>query len=165
MKRRVQKNLTSSERLTLLEQIFAPQGGLEFASCALSDMDYMFDFEKVNLVETKWSNDEGDLRSIIERTNRLLSPETEQKFELGILDFVHAILPTEPNTVQTIIDWLADEESVALEHFITTSDETTDITIRIVLIDKEIGNKIADEAFKNRSINNLKTKNYGNIYE
>ena len=153
MKRRVLRNLTTSERLTLLEQIFAPQGGLEFASCALSDMDYMFDFEEANLVEMKWSSDESDLRDVIERTNRLFSTETEQKFELGIPYFVHAILPIELNTVQTIIDWLQNEP-IAMEHFVTTSDDTTGITMRIVLIDREIDNKIADEAFKNNRVIN-----------
>ncbi|MBO4722372.1 MAG: hypothetical protein J5629_05505 [Muribaculaceae bacterium] len=153
MKRRVLKKLTTGERLTLLEQIFAPQGGLEFASCALSDMDYMFDFENANLIEMRWSSDEDELRDVIECTNRLLSPETEQKFKLGMPYFVHAILPKEPITVQTIINWFQNE-SIAMEHFVTTSDDFTDITMRIALIDREIDNKIANEAFKNKRITN-----------
>ena len=79
--------LTTAERLTLLEQIFAPQGEcsrVEFASCTLSDMDFMFDFAEANLVEMKWSKDECELGEIIERTKHLLSPEVEQKLP-GIL--------------------------------------------------------------------------------
>ena len=153
MKRRVLKNLTTTERLTLLEQIFAPQGGLEFASCQLSDMDYMFDFDDANLIEMRWSSDEDELRDVIESTNRLLSPETEQKFELGMPYFVHAILPKEPILTQHVIDWLQNEP-IAMEHFVTISDDTIDITMRIVLIDREIDNKIAEEAFKNTRIAN-----------
>ena len=62
MKRKVIKKLTTTERLTLLEQIFAPQGEhsrVEFASCALSDMEFLFDFEDVNLVEMKWPRGVG----------------------------------------------------------------------------------------------------------
>ena len=83
MKRQVIAQLTTAERLTLLEQIFAPQGEysrVEFASCTLSDMAFMFDFADANLVKMKWSNDECEVVEIIERTKHLLSPEVEQKF-------------------------------------------------------------------------------------
>ena len=82
MKRKVIKKLTTAERLTLLEQIFAPQGGdkLEYASCSFSDMVFMFDFADANLVEMRWSKGECELTEIIERTKHLLSPEVEQKF-------------------------------------------------------------------------------------
>ena len=45
MKQRILENLTTTERLTLLEQIFAPGAGvrLEQSSCRLSDMEWMFD--------------------------------------------------------------------------------------------------------------------------
>lgn len=153
MKRQVITQLTTAERLILLEQIFALQG-VEFASCVLSNMAFMFDFANANLVEIKWSKDECELGEIIERTNHLLSPETEQKFELGMPYFIHAILPQEPILEQKVIHWLQYDEPIAMEHFVTISD-TDDITIRVALIKNEIGDRIADEAFKNnRIINN-----------
>ena len=74
MKRQVITQLTTAERLTLLEQIFAPLGEcsrVEFASCTLSDMAFMFDFADANLVKMKWSNDECELSEIMERAKRL----------------------------------------------------------------------------------------------
>ena len=156
MKRQVITQLTTAERLTLLEQIFAPQGEcsrVEFASCTLSDMAFMFDFADANLVKIKWPNEECELSEIIERINHLLSPETEQKFELGMPYFIHAILPQEPILAQKVIHWLQYDEPIAMEHFVTISD-TDDITIRVALIKNEIGNIIADEIEKdNRIIN------------
>lgn len=157
MKRQVFTQLTTAERLTLLEQIFAPQGEcsrVEFASCALSNMAFMFDFAEANLVEMKWSKDECELCEIIECTNLLLTPETELKFDLGMPFFIHAVLPQEPILAQKVIHWLQYDEPVAMEHFVTAGD-TNDITIRVAYIKNEIGDRIADEAFKNnRIINN-----------
>ncbi|MBP5498564.1 MAG: hypothetical protein J6X81_04255 [Muribaculaceae bacterium] len=157
MKRQVITQLTTAERLTLLEQIFAPQGEcscVEFASCTLSDMAFMFDFADANLVKMKWSNDECELSEIIERINHLLSPETEQKFELGMPYFIHAILPQEPILAQKVIHWLQYDEPIAMEHFVTTSD-TDDITIRVAFIKNEIGNKIVNEIEKENRIINI----------
>lgn len=157
MKRQVITQLTTAERLTLLEQIFAPQGEcsrVEFASCTLSDMAFMFDFVDANLVKIKWPNEECELSEIIERINHLLSPETEQKFELGMPYFIHAILPQEPILAQKVIHWLQYDEPIAMEHFVTTSD-TDDITIRVAFIKNEIGNKIADEIEKDNRIINI----------
>ena len=157
MKRQVITQLTTAERLTLLEQIFAPQGEcsrVEFASCTLSDMAFMFDFADANLVKMKWSNNECELSEIMERTKHLLSPEVEQKFGLGMPYLVHAILPSKSKLIAYFTNWLQHNEPIALEHFVTTSD-TDDITIRVALIKNEIGDRIADEAFKNnRIINN-----------
>ncbi len=157
MKRQVITQLTTAERLTLLEQIFAPQGGcsrVEFASCTLSDMAFMFDFADANLVKMKWPNDECELGEIIERTKHLLSPEVEQKFGLGITYLVHAILPSKSKLIADFTNWLQHNEPIALEHFVTTSD-TDDITVHVAYIKNEIGDRIADEAFKeNRIINN-----------
>lgn len=157
MKRQVIAQLTTAERLTLLEQIFAPQGEysrVEFASCTLSDMAFMFDFADANLVKMKWSNDECEVVEIIERTKHLLSPEVEQKFGLGMPYFVHAVLPQEPILAQKVIHWLQYDEPVAMEHFVTAGD-TNDITIRVTFIKNEIGNRIANEIEKeNRIINN-----------
>ena len=105
MKRQVIAQLTTAERLTLLEQIFAPQGEcsrVEFASCTLSDMAFMFDFADANLVKMKWSNDECEVVEIIERTKHLLSPEVEQKFGLGMPYFVHAVLPSKSKLIAEI---------------------------------------------------------------
>lgn len=157
MKRQVITQLTTAERLTLLEQIFAPQGEctrLEFASCVLSDMVFMFDFADANLVKMKWSNDECELSEIIERTKHLLSPEVEQKFGLGMPYFVHAVLPSKSKLIADFSNWLQHNEPIALEHFVTTSD-TDNITVHVAYIKNEIGDLIADEAFKeNRIINN-----------
>ena len=158
MKRQVITQLTTAERLTLLEQIFAPQGEcsrLEFASCVLSDMVFMFDFADANLVKMKWPNEECELSEIMERTKHLLSPEVEQKFGLGMPYFVHAILPLKSKLIADLTNWLQNNEPIVLEHFVTTSADTDDITIRVALIKNEIGDRIADEAFKNnRIINN-----------
>ncbi|MBP5687159.1 MAG: hypothetical protein J6X22_00760 [Muribaculaceae bacterium] len=157
MNRQVITQLTTAERLTLFEQIFASQGErsrVEFASCVLSDMAFMFDFANANLVEIKWSKDECELGEIIERINHLLSPETEQKFELGMPYFIHAILPLEPILAQKVIHWLQYDEPIAMEHFVTISD-TDDITIRVALIKNEIGNKIADDIEKDNRIINI----------
>ena len=157
MKRQVIAQLTTAERLTLLEQIFAPQGEysrVEFASCTLSDMAFMFDFADANLVKMKWSNDECEVVEIIERTKHLLSPEVEQKFGLGMPYFVHAILPLKSTLMADFTNWLQHNEPIALEHFVTTSD-TDDITIRVAFIKNEIGDRIADQIEKqNRIINN-----------
>ena len=158
MKRQVITQLTTAERLTLLEQIFAPQGEcsrLEFASCVLSDMVFMFDFADANLVKMKWSNDECELSEIMERTKRLLSPEVEQKFGLGMPYFVHAVLPLKSKLITDLTNWLQNNEPIALEHFVTTKADTDDITIRVALIKNEIGDRIADQIEKtNRIINN-----------
>ena len=157
MKRQVIAQLTTAERLTLLEQIFAPQGEcsrVEFASCTLSDMAFMFDFADANLVKIKWYNDECELSEIIERTQRILSPEVEQKFGLGMPFFIHAVLPQEPILAQKVIHWLQYDEPVAMEHFVTAGD-TNDITIYVAYIKNEIGDKIVDQIEKeNRIINN-----------
>lgn len=157
MKRQVITQLTTAERLTLLEQIFAPQGEcscVEFASCTLSNMAFMFDFAEANLVEMKWSKDECELCEIIECTKHLLSPEVEQKFGLGMPFFIHAVLPQEPILAQKVIHWLQYDEPVAMEHFVTAGD-TNDITIHVAYIKNEIGDKIVDQIEKeNRIINN-----------
>ena len=157
MKRQVITQLTTAERLTLLEQIFAPQGEcsrVEFASCTLSDMAFMFDFADANLVKMKWSNDECELSEIIERTKHLLSPEVEQKSGLGMPYLVHAILPLKSRLIADFSNWLQHNEPIALEHFVTTSD-TDDITVHVAFIKNEIGDRIADEAFKENRIINL----------
>lgn len=154
MKRQVIAQLTTAERLTLLEQIFAPQGEcscVEFASCTLSDMAFMFDFADANLVKMKWSNDECELSEIIERTQRILSPEVEQKFGLGMPYLVHAILPSKSKLIVGFTNWFQHNEPIALEHFVTSTD-TDDITIHVAYIKNEIGDKIADEIEKTKRI-------------
>ena len=160
MKRQVITQLTTAERLTLLEQIFAPQGEctrLEFASCVLSDMVFMFDFADANLVKMKWSNDECELSEIMERTKRLLSPEVEQKFGLGMPYFVHVVLPLKSKLIAGFTNWLQHNEPIALEHFQTSSD-TDNITVRVAYIKNEIGDRIADEIEKTNRI--IKELNY-----
>ena len=69
MKQRILENLTTTERLTLLEQIFAPGAGvrLEQSSCRLSDMEWMFDFNVVNLVECKYTYDNANDLFVVEK--------------------------------------------------------------------------------------------------
>ena len=157
MKRQVLTQLTTAERLTLLEQIFAPQGEcscVEFASCTLSDMAFMFDFADANLVRMKWYNDECEVVEIIERTKHLLSPEVEQKFGLGMPYFVHAVLPSKSKLIADFSNWLQHNEPIALEHFVTTSD-TDNITVHVAYIKNEIGDKIVNQIEKeNRIIQN-----------
>ena len=158
MKRQVIAQLTTAERLTLLEQIFAPQGEctrLEFASCVLSDMAFMFDFADANLVRMKWYNDECEVVEIIERTKHLLSPEVEQKFGLGMPYFVHAVLPSKSKLIADFSNWLQHNEPIALEHFVTTSD-TNDITIHVAFIKNEIGDRIVNEIEKTNRITHLR---------
>lgn len=154
MKRQVITQLTTAERLTLLEQIFAPQGEcscVEFASCTLSDMAFMFDFADANLVKMKWSNDECELSEIIERTKHLLSSEVEQKFVLGMPYFVHVVLPSKSKLIAGFTNWLQHNEPIALEHF-QTSSNIDDITILVAYIKNEIGDRIADEIEKTNRI-------------
>ena len=154
MKRQVITQLTTAERLTLLEQIFAQQGEcscIEFASCTLSDMAFMFDFADANLVKMKWSNDECELSEIMERTKLLLSPEVEQKFGLGMPFFVHAIFPLKSTLMADFTNWLQHNEPIALEHFVTTSD-TNDITVHVAYIKNEIGDRIVDQIEKTNRI-------------
>ena len=152
MKRKVIKKLTTTERLTLLEQIFAPQGGdtqVQFASCALSNMAFLFDFEDANMIEMTWSSEDGNVQELIEKANYLISPDREQKLRLGMPYMIHVILPQEPITLQSVISWLKHDEPIAIEHFVNTTINSNNITLRIMFIENEIGNKIADEAFKN----------------
>ena len=115
----------------------------------------MFDFADANLVEMKWSKDECELGEIIECTNLLLTPETELKFDLGMPFFIHAVLPSKSRLIVDFSNWLQHNEPIALEHFVTTSD-TDNITVHVAYIKNEIGDLIADEAFKeNRIINNI----------
>ncbi|MBQ2562310.1 MAG: hypothetical protein II559_02730 [Muribaculaceae bacterium] len=154
MKRQVFTQLTTAERLTLLEQIFAPQGEcsrVEFASCTLSDMAFMFDFADANLVKIKWPNEECELSEIIERTKHLLSPEVEQKFGLGMPYYVHAVLPLKSKLITDLTNWFQHNEPIALEHFVTSTD-TGDITIHVAYIKNEIGDKIADKIEKTKRI-------------
>ncbi len=154
MKRQVLTQLTTAERLTLLEQILAPQGEcsrVEFESCTLSDMAFMFDFADANLVKMKWSNDECELSEIIECTKHLLSPEVEQKFGLGMPYLVHAILPLKSKLITDLTNWFQHNEPIALEHFVTASN-TDDITVHVAYIKNEIGDRIADEIEKTNRI-------------
>ena len=76
-------------------------------------------------------------------------------YRLGMPYYVHAILPQEPISVQSVIDWFTHDELIAIEHFVSTKPAGNNIVLHIVFIKNEIGNKIADEAFKdNRIINN-----------
>lgn len=144
------KNLTTSERLTLLEQIFVPQGGAtcaEFASCTLSDMDFLFDFWDVNLVEMKWSGEDVGFCELTEKVAHLISPEQQQELMLGMPYLIHVIVPQDHTARHEVVGWLKHDEPFAMEHFLSVCKDTKDITLRIVFIENEIGDKIYEETF------------------
>ena len=90
---RIIENLTTTERLTLLEQIFAPGAGvrLEQSSCRLSDMEWLFDFNVVNMVESRFSC--GDADDIFAELRNLLMPIKGVHPNYGLLCFIHVIMP------------------------------------------------------------------------
>ena len=93
MKQRILENLTTTERLTLLEQIFAPGAGvrLEHSSCHLSDMEWMFDFNVVNYVECSYTHDNSN--DLFGELRNLLMPIAGVHPNHGLLCFIHIIMP------------------------------------------------------------------------
>ena len=155
MNQRVLKNLTTTERLTLLEQIYAPQAGvrLEHASCRLSDMEWMFDFNVVNLVEDQYSHDNAS--DIFADSRNLLMPISGVHPNYGLLCFIHVIMPAGYSDneafirdVQRFIDDCKSLDMV-FDHFFSTSNDQDDITLRAAFVDDEKLDNIRDWATKN----------------
>ncbi len=158
MKQRVLENLTTTERLTLLEQIFAPGAGvrLEHSSCHLSDMEWMFDFNVVNYVECRYTHDNsndlfGDLRN-------LLMPIVGVHPNHGLICFIHIIMPdsNSDNEVfsRDVLRFIDDCKSLDMvfDHFFSTSSNQDDITLRVVFVDDEKLDNIRDWATKDSRI-------------
>ena len=150
MNQRVLENLTTTERLTLLEQIYAPRAGvrLEHASCRLSDMEWMFDFNVVNLVEGRYTHDNAS--DIFADLRNLLMPISGVHPNYGLLCFIHVIRPADNSDneafskdMQRFID---DSRSLDMvfDYFFSTSTAQDDITLLAVFVDDEILDNIRD---------------------
>jgi len=140
---RILENLTTTERLTLLEQIYAPQAGvrLEQFSCRLSDMEWMFDFNVVNLVESRYTF--VDANNIFTELRNLLMPIHGVHPNYGLLCFIHIIMPAgnsnnEPfiKDTQRFIEDCCSLDMV-FDYFFSTSAAQNVITLRAVFVDNE----------------------------
>ena len=158
MNQRVLKNLTTTERLTLLEQIYAPRAGvrLEHASCRLSDMEWMFDFNVVSLVECQYSHDNAS--DVFADLRNLLMPISGVHPNYGLLCFIHVIMPAGYSDneafirdVQRFIDDCKSLDMV-FDHFFSTSSYKEVITLRVVFVDNEIQENIRDWVTKDSRI-------------
>ena len=154
MKQRILENLTTTERLTLLEQIFAPQAGvrLEQSSCRLSDMEWLFDFNDVNYVESRFPYDNASV--IFTELRNLLMPIAGVHPNYGLLCFAHIIIPAGNSDneafsrdVQRFINDCKSLDMV-FDHFLSTSSHQDNITLRSVFVDNEKLDKMADYATK-----------------
>ena len=143
MKQRILENLTTTERLTLLEQIFAPGAGvrLEQSSCWLSDMEWMFDFNVVNMVESRYTYE--TVKSLFDDIRNLLMPISGVHPNYGLLCFIHVIMPAgnsnnEPfiKDTQGFIDDCRSLDMV-FDYFFSTSTTQNDITLRVIFVDEE----------------------------
>ena len=158
MNQRVLKNLTTTERLTLLEQIYAPQAGvrLEHASCRFSDMEWMFDFNVVNLVENRYTYE--TVKNLFDDLRNLLMPIADVHPNYGLLCFIHVIIPAYHSfneafskDTQRFID---DSRSLDMvfDYFFSTSTAQDDITLRAVFVDDERLDNIRDWVTKDNRI-------------
>ena len=147
---RILENLTTTERLTLLEQIFAPGAGvrLEQSSCRLSDMEWMFDFNVVNLVEDNYTYETA--KNLFDELRNLLMPISGVHPNYGLLCFIHAIMPAGNSNnelfimdVQRFIDDCRSLDMV-FDYFFSTSNNQDDITLRAVFVDDEKLDNIRD---------------------
>lgn len=158
MNQRVLENLTTTERLTLLEQIYAPRAGvrLEHASCRLSDMEWMFDFNVVNLVEGQYSHDNAS--DIFADLRNLLMPISGLHPNYGLLCFIHIIMPAGYSDNEAfsreILRFIDDCKSLDMvfDHFFSTSIAQEDIILRAVFVDDEKLDNIRDWVTKDSRI-------------
>ena len=143
MKQRIFENLTTTERLTLLEQIFAPGAGvrLEQSSCRLSDMEWMFDFNVVNLVENRYTYE--TVKNLFDDLRNLLMPIADVHPNYGLPCFIHIIMPAGNSDkeifsreIQRCIDDCKSLDMV-FEYFISTSNHQDGITFRVVFVNNE----------------------------
>ena len=140
---RILDNLTTTERLTLLEQIFAPGAGvrLEHSSCRMSDMEWMFDFNVVNLVECRFTYDNAN--NIFAELRNLLMPIAGVHPNYGLLCFIHIILPDGNSDNEAfsrdVLRFIDDCKSLDMvfDHFFSTSSDQDSITLRVVFVDDE----------------------------
>ncbi len=158
MNQRVLENLTTTERLTLLEQIYAPRAGvrLEHASCRLSDMEWMFDFNVVNLVEGRYTYE--TVKSLFDDMRNLLMPISGVHPNYGLLCFIHMILPAGNSDKEEFFKdtrrFIDDCRSLDMvfDYFFSTSTAQDDITLRAVFVDNEKLDNIRDWVTKDSRI-------------
>ena len=154
MKQRILENLTTTERLTLLEQIFAPGAGvrLEYSSCRLSDMEWMFDFNVVNYVECRYTYDKAN--DLFGELRNLLMPIHGVHPNYGLLCFINIILPDGNSDNEAfsreILRFIDDCKSLDMvfDHFFSKSSHHDDITLRVVFVNNENLENIRDWATK-----------------
>ena len=150
MKQRIFENLTTTERLTLLEQIFAPRAGvrLEHSSCRLSGMEWMFDFNVVNLVENRYTYE--TVKNMFDDLRNLLMPITGVHPNYGLLCFIHIIMSDGNSDNEAfnrgVLRFIDDCKSLDMvfDHFFSTSSLQDDITLRVIFVDDEILDNIRD---------------------
>ncbi len=154
---RTLEKLTTTERLTLLEQIFAPGAGarLEQSSCRLSDMEWMFDFKSITLVEKEYSYD--DIKSFFSEMNAMLFPLPIEP-NYGLPFFIHVVLSANNDENHRFVPALEKHLEycrsfdLVIESFISTSLNQDDITLRTVFVDDEKLENIRDWATKDSRI-------------
>ena len=155
MRQRILENLTTTERLTLLEQIFAPGAGirLEQSSCRLSDMEWMFDFNVVNMVESRYTYE--TVKSLFDDMRNLLMPIPSVHQNYGLLCFIHIIMSADncenERFSKDVLRFIDDCNSLDMvfDHFFSMSTAQDNITLRAVLVDDEKLDNIRDWAIKN----------------
>ncbi len=141
MKQRVLEKLTTTERLTLLEQIFVPRAGvrLEHSSCRLGDMEWMFDFNVVNYFECSYTYDNSN--DIFEELRNLLMPIAGVHPNFGLICFIHIIMPAGNSDNETfsrdVLSFIDDCKSLDMvfDHFFSTNSDQEDIVLRVVFVD------------------------------
>ena len=154
---RILENLTTTERLTLLEQIFAPGAGvrLEQSSCRLSNMEWLFDFKSITLVEKEYSYD--DIKSFFSEMNAMLFPLPIEP-NYGLPSFIHVVLSANNDENHRFVPALEKHLEycrsfdLVIESFISTSLNQDDITLRTVFVDDEKLENISDWATKDSRI-------------
>ena len=158
MKQRVLEKLTTTERLTLLEQIFAPRVGvrLEHSSCRLCDMEWMFDFNVVNYVECSYTHDNSN--DLFGELRNPLMPIAGVHPNYGLICFIHIIMPAVNSDNEAfsrdVLRFIDDCKSLDMvfDHFFSTSSYQDDITLRVVFVEDENLDNIRDWATKDSRI-------------
>ena len=155
---RILENLTTTERLTLLEQIYAPRAGarLEQSSCRLSDMEWMFDFDVVNYVECRYTYDNAN--DLFGELRNMLMPIQGVHPNYGLLCFIHIIMPAGNSNnelfikdTQGFIDDCRSLDTV-FDYFFSTNTDQDDITLRAAFVDDEKLDNIRDWVTKDSRI-------------
>ena len=155
---KILENLTTTERLTLLEQIYAPGAGarLEQSSCRLSDMEWMFDFNVVNLVESRYTH--RTAKNLFDDLRNQLMPITGVHTNYGLPCFIHIIMPAGNSNnelfLQDVQHFIGDCKSLDLDfdYFFSTNSAQDGIIMRAVFVDEENLDKMVDYATKESRI-------------